>query len=346
MKISRVALAAPLVVILAACSSTVVQPASLPSRNTPVPVVAPIQLGRTGPVAVKKAAAPKAAPRPVTDDRVGVSLPLSKLDSFEKATGTAPDELSIYQNWASGALLDTVAGNTAYAKGMAITVTWEPWTTVGDTADQPAYADSVIASGSHDAYIKAYAQSVKSFGHPVTIRLAHEMNGNWYPWGVGVNGNTAADYIAMWRHVVTVFKQMGVRNVAWEWAPNLLYDGDTDMASEYPGDAYVDRVALSGYNWGIGQYSIWRSFLSLYGPSMDTIRAIAPSKPFYIAEIACATGGGDKAAWITDLFAQVKARPYIKGITWFDQDVPTRDWLIENNAAAITAWKQGVKTLG
>jgi hypothetical protein len=26
-----------------------------------------------------------------------------------------------------------------------------------------------------------------------------EFNGSWYPWSIGVNGNTAADYVAAWR---------------------------------------------------------------------------------------------------------------------------------------------------
>jgi beta-mannanase len=290
---------------------------------------------------------PTPAPKPVpTSSRVGVSLPLSSLNAFILATGTRPAELSIYQNWASGHLFDTYAAVTAQAEGTSISVTWEPWSPVGNTPYQPAYSDRAIASGAHDAYILAYARSVRSFDGMVNIRLAHEMNGKWYPWGVGINGNTAADYVAMWRHVYDVFRYAQTTNVRWVWSPNVEFDGDTPMANAYPGGGFVDRVGLSGYNWGIGEYSTWRSFLDLYGPSLDTIRSIAPTKPVYVSEIACSSTGGDKAAWIADFFAQIRLRPWIKGVTWFDQKVAIRDWLIEDNPAAIAAWRKGLKALG
>lgn len=339
---------AVVLVLLAACG-----PARRQYVGARVPVgaatLAPYGLG--GAVASSVPPAPPAhlrsLPIPLTSSRVGVSLPLSKLDSFITVTGTRPGELSIYQNWASGELFDQHAGLSAQQHGMGITVTWEPWSAaLPQTAIQPAYTDRTIAAGAHDAYIKAYAHSVLSYGQTVTIRLAHEMNGQWYPWGVGVNNNTAADYVAMWQHVVTLFRLAGVRNVLWEWSPNLKFIGDTPMADAYPGDAFVNKVALSGYNWGVGQYSVWQSFSSLYGPSIDEIRNIAPTKPFYVSEIACATVGGDKAAWIADLFTQLRTRPYIKELTWFDQTVAIRDWLIEDSPAATAAWKAGVKSLG
>ena len=51
------------------------------------------------------------------------------------------------------------------------------------------------------------------------IRFAHEMNGTWYPWAEGVNGNGPGDYVAAWRHVVGVFRRAKVSNVTWTWAP-------------------------------------------------------------------------------------------------------------------------------
>jgi mannan endo-1,4-beta-mannosidase len=292
---------------------------------------------------------PKATTPPRVVDRVGVSLPLQRLDSFIAATGSVPAQLSIYQHWATNDLFDRVAGSAAQRKGMGITVTWEPWAPDCDCADQPAWSDRQVAAGAHDAYLKAYAQSLKAYadagGGMVTVRLAHEMNGNWYPWGVGVNGNTAADYIAMWRHVHDGFARQGVKNVKWMWSPNVEYYGATDMGATYPGAAYVDEVGLSGYNLGPGEYSSWRSFADLFQPSFDELRVIAPNKPLYLAEIGCTSNGGDKAAWITDMFAQIKARPYIAGFVWFDQTSAQHDWLIENNRANIAAWKAGVATL-
>ncbi|TLM74721.1 hypothetical protein FDW81_04725 [Pseudarthrobacter sp. NamB4] len=75
-------------------------------------------------------------------------------------------------------------------------------------------------------------------------------NGNWYPWSEQVNGNSAGDYVAAWRHVHSVVTAAGATNVTWMWNPNLPYWGSVPLTGLYPGAAYVDAVALDGYNWG------------------------------------------------------------------------------------------------
>jgi beta-mannanase len=47
------------------------------------------------------------------------------------------------------------------------------------------------------------------------------MNGTWSPWAVGVNGNTAAHYVAAWRHVHRIFTKVGATNATWVWCPNV-----------------------------------------------------------------------------------------------------------------------------
>jgi beta-mannanase len=53
------------------------------------------------------------------------------------------------------------------------------------------------------------------------LRFAHEMNGNWYPWSEGVNGNAAGQYVPAYRRVVTLFRSVGVTNVTWVWSPKV-----------------------------------------------------------------------------------------------------------------------------
>jgi hypothetical protein len=45
-------------------------------------------------------------------------------------------------------------------------------------------------------------QGMAAYGKPVLLRFAHEMhNQPSYSWAVGVNGNTASDYLAAWDYV-------------------------------------------------------------------------------------------------------------------------------------------------
>ena len=78
------------------------------------------------------------------------------------------------------------------------------------------------------------------------------MNGRWYPWGVGNRGTTAAEYVAMWRHVHNVFASVGASNVTWVWCPNVnASDTFKRLSALYPGNAYVGWTCIDGYNGDI-----------------------------------------------------------------------------------------------
>jgi Glycosyl hydrolase family 26 len=106
-----------------------------------------------------------------------------------------------------------------------------------------------VTSGADDsayAGIISQIQAAKAagFAQPV-IRLGWEMNGNWDGWGLN-NGNTAAQYVAAWQHIVNQFRAAGLTQVKWFWAPALTA-GQPDPTPMYPGDAYVDVIGGSLY---------------------------------------------------------------------------------------------------
>jgi beta-mannanase len=76
--------------------------------------------------------------------------------------------------------------------GYKIVFTWCAQDSQGPTID-PRYNYAAILSGQYDAYISQWAQRAAAWGNVFYRRLFHEMNGNWYPWGINVNGNIHAD---------------------------------------------------------------------------------------------------------------------------------------------------------
>jgi beta-mannanase len=167
------------------------------------------------------------------------------------------------------------------------------------------------------------------------------MNGNWYPWAAGVNGNTAAQYVAAWQHVHSIFVQHGATNVTWVWCPNVSYSGSTPISQLYPGDTYVDQVGLDGYNGGTAlNWGGWLSFQQIFGASLSTMGALT-TKPVVIGETASAEQGGSKAAWITDMFTQLRNNPQIVAFTWFNYNKET-DWRIQSSKSATAAYAAGV----
>ena len=82
---------------------------------------------------------------------------------------------------------------------------------------------AAIASGHYDAYLTSYAEAVRSYRYPVILGFGHEMNGSWYSWGY--RHSSPATFVAAWRHIVTVFREMGARNVTWLWTVNIVLAG-------------------------------------------------------------------------------------------------------------------------
>ncbi len=213
--------------------------------------------------------------------------------------------------------------------------TWEPRTA--------SLVD--ITAGQFDAMAHERALAAKAIGKPIFLRFAHEMNGDWYSWGGANNGNDATGpqkYVAAWRHLHDLFAADDATNVVWVWSPNAtgLPNADWNQPSAYyPGDAYVDWVAVDGYNWGSSQtWSKWTAFNDILGPVYASY--VAFGKPLMIAETGAVEGGGDKAAWITALGQELRTFPAVKAFVYFDTYDPfaKTDWKIDTSPSARDAF--------
>ena len=92
---------------------------------------------------------------------------------------------------------------------------------VPSNLSEPNFQLSDVIEGHHDAYIRKFAEAAKAWGHPFFLRFNWEMNGGWFAWAEGVNGNKAGEYVAAWRHVHDIFTQVGATNATWVWCPNV-----------------------------------------------------------------------------------------------------------------------------
>ncbi|WP_458114310.1 beta-mannanase [Arthrobacter sp. R1-13] len=279
---------------------------------------------------------------PISSDplRFGVSTPggplaTSELDAVATLVNESPSIVMSYKDFSQAAPITDL--NAVDARGATSLITWEPWLWSGNGANQPAYALDRITAGDFDTYIAQWGNALKTWGKPVMLRFAHEMNGNWYPWAEAANGNGPGDYVAAWRHVHDVVAATGATNVQWVWAPNVPYWGSTPLTGLYPGAAYVDIVALDGYNWGTSQsWSSWTSPSALFGEGLTALRSLAPGKPIIISETASAEAGGSKADWNTALVSYLAAQPDITGFVWFHHNKEV-DWRINSSTASANA---------
>jgi hypothetical protein len=102
-------------------------------------------------------------------------------------------------------------------------------------------------------------------------------------------------------------------------------------------------ISIDGYNWGTAQsWSRWQSFEQVFGPAYAALGGI--DKPFFIPEFSCSEHGGDKAAWIKEMFAALPVKfPRIFALMWFNQSKSAEaDWAVSTSAGAVAAWKEAV----
>jgi glycosyl hydrolase family 26 len=247
------------------------------------------------------------------------------LRAWTRAHGAQPRIVNWFQQWLSGERRFRADwARRVAAQGAVPMITWEPWWApegTRHTVDQPKVRLRLIADGRYDRYIRSWARAIVRYRGPVLIRLMHEMNGTWYPWAVGVNGNSPALYVRAWRHIHDVFEREGATNVQWVWSVNNLEQGGGaahDIERYYPGARYVDWVATSGFNWGDAySWSGWREPDLIYG---DTYRALARfRKPIMLSEVGATATGGDPAAWVRETLATVRRHyPRLRALVWYD----------------------------
>jgi mannan endo-1,4-beta-mannosidase len=198
---------------------------------------------------------------------------------------------------------------------------------------------AAIADGDYDVYLRTYADSVRSFGHSVIIGFGHEMNAPGYSWGYG--HVPAATFVAAWRHIVTLFRAQGAKNVTWLWTLQADEPGTTGPARDWwPGSGYVDWVGVDGY-----YYRPSDTFASVFGATIDEVRAFT-SKPVLLSETAVGPDAG-QALKIPNLFAGMRQYRTL-GLVWFDKaqhdGILHQDWRIEGDAQARFSFRLGVRT--
>ena len=175
------------------------------------------------------------------------------------------------------------------------------------------------------------------------MRLAAEMNGSWYSWSSGVNGNEAEDYVDMWRHVHDRFDAAGADNVVWLWSVNRSDNLRTDIADYWPGEEYTDWVGISGY-WRGFDGAPEPTFSAIFDKTLGELRAIT-TKPILLAEVGAGTSvDADRVLWLNTLFDGLSRNLDIIGFVYFNDVKSGGDWRIQFSQTMVDAFADGVES--
>jgi hypothetical protein len=215
-------------------------------------------------------------------------------------------------------------------------ITGAPASAIPMVSWRGTYHDEIL-DGRYDDMIAANARRLARDGKPKFLRWGWEMNGSWYAWSGPKNDDNPAGYVACWKYLRKIFDKEGADNVSWVWSINWNSQPDTQenrFQAYYPGDKYVDWVAVSGYN--LHHETPAKLFDTLYDE-------YASRKPMMISETGSVDYGGDtKGEWITEFADYVESRPNIAAVCWFDTDTHrnySETWRVDSNADALAAYK-------
>lgn len=239
--------------------------------------------------------------------------------------------------------------NTAYAKGKYIELTLQTY--FYDKSNISNMYD--ILDGKYDEYLHQYAKDLRAFNHPVLFRLNNEMNGDWCWYSSYHTAKDTEIYKAVWRYIHTIFDSEEVDNVLWVWNPhdrsfpNFSWN---HYLTYYPGDDVVDIVGITGYNTGTyfpGE--TWREFREIYTPLYTEYTTIF-DKPLMITEFGANSYGGDKPAWIRQMFKNMKEFSRIKVAIWWSgvdldsEGRPGRIYRLDENESVLNAFREGLSS--
>ena len=289
--------------------------------------------------------APDAPPEPANAVANGMALGahvgniqhqgLSAMHTHISKTGVVPRVMLVHQSWQWNGSYDPfpAAGiNNMYSA-------W-PDTTVVLTWSQ-AYGTwpniTSIANGQHDAYIRSYATNVKNFGKRIILRPFAEMNGDWYM----LFSSQPMNFVAAWKRIVDIFRQISVPNAEFFWCPNATGGGYYGLENYYPGDGYVDWVGLDGYNWAAAHNTAWQYWGEIFTGDLDRLSTLAPSKRQLIGEFGCHDAPGDKGAWFADVHQYLKSgrHPKVAGMVYYDYNADGARWAIDQPPSALDPYK-------
>ncbi|CAF1136851.1 unnamed protein product [Rotaria sp. Silwood1] len=282
---------------------------------------------------------------------------MDEIEYFSSWTSQRPTVIVLFTDWCNGSMIDlfNTQLNNIWNNHSIPLITWEPFECGG--ASQPGIM-KLVRNNVYDTYINQFGNRLQTWlagndgilgntdDRRVYLRLAHEMNGNWYPWSAAVGNSIPQDYILAWHHIHDIFsnKSLDSTRLQWIWCVNNADVGNYTAEDYWVGDSYVDWIGVDGYNWGATQsWSTWLSPNQIFSDMISRVRLLSSTKPLCISEygttskrIGNVSDTQSKNDWLNEFCAymnntQIQMAPY------FNTDKET-DWAIFGGMNGNTMW--------
>lgn len=260
------------------------------------------------------------------------------LASYEKAAGKTAAWVDISQHWGISRKFPAATATWIHAAGSIPFIRLMLWSTKKENLQETVFTLDAILKGAFDDDFKAWGAAAREFGSPLIVEFGPEMNGRWYPWNAywyGGEETTGYGDPALpdgpekfrdaYRHIINKMHTAGARNILWvfhvnynDW-PNEAWNR---FENYYPGDGYIDWLAVSIYGAQQPAGTQWPEFSELMEPAYRRLEKLSRTKPVIVAEfgVSASSTGGSQALWAHHaLEALIAGRwPRVIGFAWWN----------------------------
>jgi hypothetical protein len=266
-------------------------------------------------------------------------ITLADVTAYESAAGKTAAWVYFSDNWYHGRAFPTTTADWIRSHSSVPYVRMMLRSSADQNKAEPVYTLSKIVSGAFDNDLRAWCDGARDFGTRILVEYGTETNGEWFSWNGRWNGGGATigygdptqpngpeRFRDAYRRIIQICRNEGALNITWVFHVN---DGDwPDVAwnrfeNYYPGDAYIDWIAVSSYGAQTPLDDYWPVFRESMDSVYPRLAALTTNKPIIVAEFGVTAGNplGSQSLWAHDALTDLLAFrwPRVVGFSWWNE---------------------------
>ncbi len=281
---------------------------------------------------------------PVEYHHSEMDVTAESIGSYRQATGKDLDFAIFSHEWSMNRDFPATQADMIHKNGMVPYIRLMFRSSNRHYQPEPVFTLSRIIQGAYDKEIREWAREAKGRVYPILAEFGTEVNGWWFSWNGYWTGsvNGPERYTEAYRHIIDIFREEGADNVFWVYHVNWNSVPDepwNDIRSYYPGDEYIDLLAVSAYGALTPDSQTGKPFREMMDFAYPALVNLSPETPILVTEMGTDIRNSqtDPVFWTNAAFSDLFSGrwPYIAGYAWWNAAWPNDANPVHNTTMRI-----------